>query len=165
MADAKAVWDNNGMQKPTPRAVRHWVIDHLLWDATATPREHFWTWFCHNCLPAGVGAVLLTWGGWVLSLPWPELSLIALATFVLLLLVVALIQHIFFRRNQQLASASDYPTAPMHASAPTGGTSGSRVLDAMVIDARNAYGLLPFDQRQALKIIYDQPGLSFADVS
>jgi hypothetical protein len=55
------------------------------------------------------------------------------------------------------------PLAP--ASAPSGNTSGSTVIDAMVIDARNTYGLLPFSQKQALKIIYTSPGLSVANVS
>lgn len=51
------------MVAPFRGKTTRWIVDHLLWDTTGTPREGFWggLWATRKVVAAVLGSALLTW--------------------------------------------------------------------------------------------------------
>ncbi len=78
-----------------PQRIGRWIFHHLLWDTGGVAREGFLRglWATRKLIIALAGSALLDWMEWVEHHP-PEMVLVALIHFVLVLGVIALFVYV-----------------------------------------------------------------------
>jgi hypothetical protein len=80
---------------PLPQRISRWIFDHLLWDTGGIARQGFWggLWATRKLIIALAGSALLDWMEWVEHHP-PEMVIVVLVHFVLVLGVIALFVYV-----------------------------------------------------------------------
>lgn len=107
-----------------------------------------------------IGIVLTALWAYIQMRHWkdPDADYLALALNMVFTGVLWSLLAILIWKHRQYAQTCDATThdPPKPASV---------VMDKIAMDARSTFNSLPYEQKQALRIIYNQPGLDFADVS
>ena len=83
-----------GMAAPADRKIARWFFHRILWDTAGAARAGFWEglWATRKILVAVGGSALLTWREWIEHHP-PEIAIVALIHFVLVLAAIALLVY------------------------------------------------------------------------